>query len=153
MVLDRAWLVAEGKCLTSAVATLPPWWGVIEASGPATAPCLSTVREADRNPSIDPLALAQLLWRDEVLALLEARGAGHGVRSRPRDVLWTRLATMTPLDELRGLVRETLKRRDRSPIARPRTRRDATCLAGARFLGCLEAPLLEHSAQDTRLLG
>lgn len=112
-VLDHATLVVgEGHYeRTNGVAHLPTWWGIIVASpGPGEA-LLNEVRAAKMNEHLDPFAIAQLLWRDEALCELEARGAAEGMRSKPRHFLWDRLADLLELDDLRSVVRERLKAR------------------------------------------
>lgn len=85
--------------------------GCTVAAWDGTKATLSEVTPARLNPTIDGYSLAQLLWRDETLAALERVGAARGVRSKPRTVLWQRLADAVEIDELRVLVREVLKYR------------------------------------------
>jgi len=112
-VLDHASLVVgeEHYERTNGVAHLPPWWGLIVASPRLGQAHLEDVRPAEMNEHLDPYAIAQLLWRDEALCELEAREAATGLRSKPRRVLWDRLAELLDLDELRGIVRGRLKAR------------------------------------------
>lgn len=72
---------------------------------------LAEVRTASENPHQDVFALAQLLWRDEALTVLAARGLDRGVRAKARHYVWRRIAESIPLDELREIVRTTLKER------------------------------------------
>lgn len=90
---------------------VPAWWGIWRAVEGKAGVCLKPVRKARRNPAIDPLAIAQLLWRDEVLEALTQRGLAEGMRSKPRAALWRRLADSLSLKELRDLVRQYLKKR------------------------------------------
>lgn len=112
-VLDHATLVVgeEHYVRTDGVASLPRWWGVIVASPSVKGVHLEEVRAAEMNQYLDPFAIAQLLWRDEALCELEARDAAIGMRSKPRRLLWDRLAGLLELDELRGIVRDRLKAR------------------------------------------
>jgi hypothetical protein len=111
-VLDFATLVVAKKHAAHARACLPSWWGLIEAESAADGSVtLKRRRRGRMNPSVDPLALAQLLWRDEALAELEARGMARGVRSKPRLEIWQRLSVELPLEELREVVRLRLKGR------------------------------------------
>ena len=73
------------------------------------------LREARRNPSPEPLAIAQLLWHAEALVVLERRGTARGVRSKRRAFAWERLVETLTLDELRAEVRAALRER---PIER-----------------------------------
>lgn len=110
-VLDYCTLVVAENHLDRATAAIPSWWGCTVAAWDGTKVTLSEETPARLNPAIDAYSLAQLLWRDETLAALEQIGAARGVRSKPRTVLWRRLADAVEIDELRVLVREVLKRR------------------------------------------
>jgi hypothetical protein len=112
-VVDRAWLVASEKALDAAKA--PAWWGLIRVVETANQLAIRVLREADRNPAPEPLAIAQLLWHAEALAVLEKRGTARGVRSKRRKFAWERLVESLTLDELRAEVRGALKER---PIER-----------------------------------
>lgn len=111
-VLDLATLVVGEKHHAKAKVLVPEWWGISIAL-----PCesgsivLAEERKAQTNPNIDAFAVACLLWRDEALQLLEEADAAKGVRSKPREFLYRRLAESLTLDQLRDLVRERLKAR------------------------------------------
>lgn len=110
-VLDRATLVVAERHLQHASELVPSWWGVLTARTEADSTLLTWGRRSEPNPSIDPLSLAQLLWRDEVLSELTTRGLDDGVRSKSRAVLWDRLAGNLALPELQLAVRTRLKGR------------------------------------------
>jgi len=112
-VVDRAWLVATDKALEAAKA--PAWWGLIRIVETSNQLGIRVLRQADRNPTPDPLAIAQLLWHAEALGVLERRGTARGVRSKPRKFAWQRLVDTLTLDELRAEVRSALRER---PIER-----------------------------------
>lgn len=109
--LDFVTAVVTDRHLAEVEATVPPWWGIRRAAAEQDAVVFSTVREPVRNPRVDLYALAQLLWREEALAALEERGLADGLRSKPRQVLWRRLADELSLDELSAVVRQRLKDR------------------------------------------
>lgn len=110
-VMDLLTLVVGEKHHDEAIELVPSWWGVILVR-PKPIPTLELLREPQWNSDVVALSLAQLLWRDEVLAVLAARGIDRGVRSKPRRVLWNRLADEIPLDQMRMVVRECLKGRE-----------------------------------------
>lgn len=110
-VLDFATLVTAENHLQAADEVIPAWWGVLVAVPDGSGLTLEPTRPAEMNPKIDPYALAQLLWRDEVLVELSRRDLDRGYRSKPRTVLWQRLSNELPLDELRSVVRVQLKSR------------------------------------------
>ncbi len=132
--LEIVSLVTAERHLARAEAIVPPWWGVAVATPRHGAVHIDWRRRADFNPGVEALALAQLLWRDEVVQCLTRLGFAPGIRSKPRHALWTRLADVLSLDELKCLVKSTLKRRGdwRSQ------RRDAApnLLAGSRPSSC-----------------
>ena len=117
-VLDHATLVVADNHATRARDMLPSWWGVIEATGGSGHVELHDVASPQMNPNIRAESLAQLLWRDEVLEELTQRGLDTGYRSKPRVVLWERLAAEVSLDELRHVVRARLKARERWRVDR-----------------------------------
>ncbi|HET7418144.1 MAG TPA: sce7726 family protein [Solirubrobacterales bacterium] len=110
-VFDRLTMICAERHLEPALALLPDWWGVEVAEPREASTRLVRKRPARANPEVDPQAVAQLLWRSEALAALEARNEARGMRSKPRRALWSALAETTPRRELRLLVRETLRAR------------------------------------------
>jgi len=108
-VVDRAWLVAPMKKLDAAGA--PAWWGKIAIFELDDRLALRVVKEAAMNPSLDPLSLAKLLWRDEALEVLTNVGRGRGVMTKSRKHVWKKLIQSVEIDDLRAAVRAALKRR------------------------------------------
>ena len=108
-VLDKAWLVAPEKSLDAAQA--PAWWGLIRVIETPNQLGIHVLREATRNPSPEPLAIAQLLWHAEALEALERRGLARGVRSKRRAFAWQRMIDTMTLDEIRSDVRLALRAR------------------------------------------
>jgi hypothetical protein len=98
---------------------VPLWWGVWTVTQDADGVRLLVAREPSRNPGVDPFALAQFLWREEALLALIHHGLAAGMRSKPRDQMWRRLASGLTIEDLGEVVRECLKRRGlnwRSPV-------------------------------------
>jgi hypothetical protein len=89
--------------------SVPAWWGVWIALQSDGRPRFEIMREAQANTDVAPFAVAQLLWREEALGALEQRNLATGLRSKPREELWHRLASELSLKELSEIVRETLK--------------------------------------------
>jgi hypothetical protein len=111
-VFDRITLVVGTRHHEPAAAMVPQWWGItvaVEAEDKTVR--LREVRAAGRNPSVDPYLLAQLLWKDEAIELLERVGAAKGMRSRRVKEIHQRVAAVLSSDELAGAVRTMLKRR------------------------------------------
>ena len=111
-VVDSAVLIVEGPAATRALDLVPPWWGVWQASpGHSGAAQLEVLRPAASNPEPVPYAIAQLLWRDEAMAVLQERGDASGLRTATRWRLWEALAEQLPLEQLRREVRNRIKAR------------------------------------------
>lgn len=110
-VLDYATLVVADGHLEHARALLPSWWGIIVATRGKTAVRLKEEQPARLNREIDPRYLCTLLWRSETLDALARLGEDRGLRSKPKNILWDRLAVCLDETGLRQLVRETLKSR------------------------------------------
>lgn len=110
-VLDRATLVVGARHLDEALGQVPTWWGVMKAEATAKGLRLKEVRPGRKNPSRDPRMLAELLWRDEALALLEERGAVRGLMTKPRQLAWDRVAEVYDVNEIGDAVRARLKAR------------------------------------------
>jgi len=108
-VVDRAWLVAPMKTLKAAA--VPAWWGQIAIFELDDRLALRVVKDADPNPSLDPLSLAKLLWRDEALEVLMNVGRARGVMTKSRTHVWKKVIQSVEIDDLRAAVRAALKRR------------------------------------------
>lgn len=110
-VLDFAHLVVAERHLEHSKGMLPSWWGIMVAREVDGILTLSSKRRARPNPRIHAPSLAQLLWREEGLSILSRNGIDRGLRSKPRHLIWERLASELPMDSLRQEVRDALKAR------------------------------------------
>jgi hypothetical protein len=109
--LDFIHIVVGKSHFEKALELVPIWWGIVIASEVKGKIQLETSREATQNPELNPIAIAEFLWREEALLLLEERGWDKDIRKRPRDVLYERLAQNMELNELQDAVRQILKTR------------------------------------------
>ena len=111
-ILDYVTVVAGGLHVEKIAKTVPEWWGITEVVTENEQLGFTVVRSTEPNPNVDPVALAQLLWRDETLAILDGLGIRKGVTGKPRRFLWQRLVEVQSLDDLKQSVRQTLKIRE-----------------------------------------
>lgn len=109
--LDFVTIVVEERWNEAVDAHIPDWWGVMVATESAGSAILHERRSPTANQELDPLAVAQLLWRDEAAAVAAARGLRAPTRRPTRWDLWDLLAEHVPLDELRRTVRDHLRAR------------------------------------------
>lgn len=110
--LDRCTLVVGARHLHKALTLLPAWWGVVRVHDVDGGLELETERESRVNPSPAAHATLHLLWRPELLALLEEAGAAKGLRAASKGRLFRRALESFPADELRARVRKALVTRE-----------------------------------------
>lgn len=109
-VLDRVTLVVGYHLASKAIERVPSWWGIKLAEFTSKGIVkLSEARSARNNPAPDSLAIAQLLWKEEALEILEDVNAAGGVKSKPRWFVYQRLVDSIDLNSLRNSVRAKLK--------------------------------------------
>jgi hypothetical protein len=109
-VFDEVTLVVGKRHIKKASELIPSWWGIIMAEQ-AEEIRLTVVRPAMRNPSPEPYLVAELLWKEEAIAILESHGLAKGWRSKRVKAIHERLASELPFSVLADQVRETLKAR------------------------------------------
>lgn len=109
---DRVCLVVGSKHKAKARSMVPKWWGILVANQTGETVALKPSRSPKRNPSLDPLMLARLLWRSEGLEVLDRHGLARGFRSKPVNVVHERLASSIPLPGLSEEVRAMLRARE-----------------------------------------
>jgi hypothetical protein len=110
-IFDRMTLVADERHVEAALKIIPSWWGLIAVSMKEGTPFLNEIWPSRQNYSVDPLALSQLLWREEALQILKDLGLAAGVRNGSRKLMWKLLVAVMSLDELRAVVSDKLKAR------------------------------------------
>lgn len=110
-VFDRIALVVGQRHFEKACSIIPDWWGVIVAKQSGNTIELRSAREGARNRSVDPYLVAQLLWKDEVISVLENFDLADGWRTKRVKAIHKRLAEQLPLDTLCDQVRAALKTR------------------------------------------
>ena len=110
-VFDRVTLVVGARHAKKARQIVPKWWGVTLARLESGEVRLFDDRQAKPNPSQDPMLVAQLLWREEALQVLDAIGMAKGWRSKSAPEVHRRLADVMPLAQLALAVRTALKAR------------------------------------------
>ena len=113
-ILDYVTLVVGKNHLLDAFNIIPEWWGVTIAKFPSSGDKISfcNIRDADENPQKNSVAIANLLWREEALHILEEKGVAEGIRSKSRQVLYERLAEVLNQNELGAQVRKYLSTRE-----------------------------------------
>ncbi len=109
---DTVTIVTSGRYVNKIADKVPCWWGITRALTIGRRVCFQVIRHPEHNPSIDPLSLVQLLWRNEALTVLKEHGLAEGMLSKPRRDLWQKIVDNLSVEELRKVVRERLKARE-----------------------------------------
>lgn len=125
-VLDYATLVVGDRLLNRALKAIPETWGVLRAYLGQDDIYFETIRNSRHNPDRDPRALAELLWFEEAIELLEQFDALRGVRGKPRRILWDRISERVRIEDIAAAVRGALKLRARGEVVQPPSRYDAS---------------------------
>lgn len=110
--LQKLTIVAAPKHIAGVMSSAPEWCGVIAAEqGPRGGISFHVLRNAVTNPETDPVMMAHLLWRDEVIDLL--RKAGHAPKDlqRPRKQLYEMLCEAMTLREITASIRAFMAQR------------------------------------------
>lgn len=124
-VLDKITLVVGSRHANEAATLVPNWWGIKIARLTTRGGIeFENHRRAHRNPSVDPLSVCKLLWRDEALTLLDELGGSDGVRHKPRAIVYSRLSQVAGLESLQERVRRQLKSRTNWRAVEPQMRCD-----------------------------
>jgi hypothetical protein len=111
-VFDKAFLIAGNRHINSIQNYVPEWWGVIvSVRGPRGAVNFDTIREARTNENIDPISVAQLLWRNEAEEILRQKNLSSKTLRQPREVLYEHLVNTLNICELRKFVIKYFKKR------------------------------------------
>lgn len=123
-VFDNVTLVVGRRHATTIHEKIPEWWGITEARSVRSVIELSCLRHAAQNPAPCPHALAEFLWRNELLRALEMFGIDSGVRSKSSDAMRARLVANLSSKQLSIIVRQALKSRQGWKCDPPQTSDD-----------------------------
>jgi hypothetical protein len=111
-VFDKVTLVTAEKHFYKAEKKIPKWWGIaIAVPKKGGGVDLRHNRQPRQNRQIVPIQVARLLWRTELLDVLERHELSRGIRSGTVDAMAARVADRLSLHVLQTEVREILKRR------------------------------------------
>jgi hypothetical protein len=110
-VFDEVTVVAAARHLTALTRRLPDWYGILATESDSDGLTLRTHQKLGRNPDPCTSSRAQLLWREDMVELLLAAGAGAEVRRQPRRVLLPQVVEAIPEHELLSEIRRRVRLR------------------------------------------
>lgn len=110
--LQKLTIVAAPKHVAGVMAHAPEWCGVIAAEqGSRGGIGFHVLRSPVANPEIDPVMMAHLLWRNEVIELLDQAGYTPKELRRPRTQLYEMLCEAMTLREITVSIRTSMVQR------------------------------------------
>jgi hypothetical protein len=110
--LQKLTIVAASRHVDDVLAHTPEWCGIIEAEqGPRSGIRFNAIRTARTNPDLDPVMMAHLLWRTEVIDLLSQIGYPPKELRRPRKQLYEMLCKTFTIDEITASIRTFMAQR------------------------------------------
>ena len=110
--LEKLTLICAPRHVAKAQTMAPDWCGIIEAQkGNRGGITFETIRRSRKNPDVDPVQLAHLLWRPEAIALLSKYVPEAKLGKLPRRELYKSLSELLSVPELTTAIREFMQRR------------------------------------------
>lgn len=120
LVVDKATLVVSKKHLFIAMHMVPDWWGITLAKTTKDNNVdLIKIRGARKNPKKNSFFIASLLWKNEVVAILNNLGITK-IKHERRNSLYKKLSSTLSLDSLSFEVKEKLIFRKGWRVDQPR---------------------------------
>jgi|AGTN01.2.fsa_nt_gi hypothetical protein len=110
-VFDRMTLVCAEKFIPEAVNIVPKNWGLISVCKKDGIAFLNEIWPSRQNYKVEPLAMIQLLWREEAYEVCREYGLHYNLRSKSRTKMWKVLSTQLSLDEIRSAIKRKLSTR------------------------------------------
>jgi hypothetical protein len=107
-IFDRITLVVGKTHLYEAIKLVPDWWGIKLAKIKNNKTVFYTIRTANKNPKQNSLSIANLLWKEETLALLKKNQALKGLASKPKRILCEKLTVVCSKEELNEYLRNRI---------------------------------------------
>jgi hypothetical protein len=112
-VFDKLTLVVGRRHLYQAMHIVPDWWGVVVAKFDSNNRLVfQTIRKPDNNKEQVGVSIAGLLWRKEALQILKERNEADGLLSKPRKIIYARLADILDIETLKETVSTLLVSRE-----------------------------------------
>ena len=108
-IFDKMTLIVGKSHLYSAVNIVPDWWGIVVAKIDKNHEVFfQTIREAENNQNQTSVSIARLLWKNEALQILEDKNKAKGLRSKPRELIYQKLADILDIDTIKEKVQYAL---------------------------------------------
>ncbi len=112
-IFDRAFVILAEKHLKKAKAIIPDWWGIyLIQSSNSENHTFKYNRKAKMNPSQDSFSIAQLLWKDEALAVANTIFNCNLKSNTNRQEIYEIISSKCPPKKLSKIVMDFMKKRE-----------------------------------------
>lgn len=109
LVFDTVTLVVSERHLDKSLTIIPNWWGVCSVVNGGKE--LELIREPSQNSNVDLFYLSLVLWKKELIELLEACNITKGIKSKTRRQLSEIVAKELDPEVVKEFIRNSLKKR------------------------------------------
>ncbi|MBN2794462.1 MAG: sce7726 family protein [Clostridia bacterium] len=110
-IFDNMVIVVSANHLEKANEVVPEWWGIYTVQKNSRRAFLKRERMAKQNRNIDSMSLLKLLWKEELIELLEMNNYQKPVKSKTRLALCEIIDDFVSHDDIKKFVRLKLKNR------------------------------------------
>jgi hypothetical protein len=111
-IFSKAYIIVGNRYQDIIHKHIPNWWGIIvSARGNRNTINFHLVRKAYKNKQIQPISIARLLWRNEVVEILAKENISPKLLRQPRATLYEYLTSIFEISELEKMVIKYLKQR------------------------------------------
>ncbi len=111
--LQKLTLVVAPNHVDEIVSIAPEWSGIVLADkGGRGAIAFSTVRRSQRNPEVEAVALAHLLWKKEAINFLEELGVEKKLMKGTRLKLYENICSRASINELIDWIKTQFMERE-----------------------------------------
>jgi hypothetical protein len=117
-IFDFSTVIVEENHLVQTLIILPEWWGVLLVEKKNASNHFEIIRHSTENGLTRVDAIARLLWKNELICILQSIGFSKNLLYENKKNLCCMLTNALPADILKTNVRETLKSRKnwRAPL-------------------------------------
>lgn len=90
---------------------IPDWWGIIEVEDNAGAVIVTEKRKPIQNKQVELFYLVQLLWKDELIKIIDSYNLNKSKKNKSKREIWTYLTEVIDNNMLKDIVRQYIKQR------------------------------------------
>jgi hypothetical protein len=112
LVFDKVTLVVGKNHLVDSIYAIPEWWGITVAKiNRFNEISLLNIRASKPNPDQDIYAMANLLWKNEIVEKLIELGFPRSISRKPKDFVSEQLVNSLQYNRVKSYIRQTLRYR------------------------------------------